>query len=127
MVFAAVPKDVTIEELTAAQKRALEEYLGKDTRKSILERLASNEKIPSLIAGGVLLASIPTVLRLIFDALKKQDNSYDLKEGAIDYLTFQKDLLEGVFELTGAGTFITPGGSPFEGEAKDFWDKYVKK
>ena len=57
MVYAAVPKDVTIEELTAAQKRALEEYLGKDTRKSILERLASNEKVPTLIAGGVLLAS----------------------------------------------------------------------
>ncbi len=127
MVFATVPKDVTIEELTAAQKRALEEYLGKDTRKSILERLASNEKVPTLIAGGVLLASAPTILKIIFEALKKQDNGFDLKEGVIDYGIFVKDFAEGFFELTGAGTFITPGGSPFEGEAKDFWDKYVKK
>ena len=124
MVFAAVPKDVTIEKLTAPQKKALDEYLGKDTRKSILERLASNEKIPTLIAGTALLASIPTILRLIFDALKKQDDSFDLKEGAINYLTFQKDLLEGIFELTGAGKFA---GDPFAGEAKDFWDKYVTK
>ena len=127
MVFATVPKDVTIEELTAAQKRALDEYLGKDTRKSILERLASNEKVPTLIAGGVLLASAPTILKIIFEALKKQDNGFDLKEGVIDYGIFVKDFAEGFFELTGAGTFITPGGSPFEGEAKDFWDKYVKK
>jgi len=126
MVFAAVPKDVTIEKITAPEKKALDEYLGKDTRKSILERLASNEKIPSLIAGGVLLASLPTILRLIFEALKNQ--GVDLPpDVAIDYLTFQKDLLEGFFELTGAGKFITPGGSPFEGEAQDFWDKYVKK
>ena len=54
MVFAAVPKDVTIEKLTAPEKRALDEYLGKDTRKSILERLASNEKIPTLIGGAAL-------------------------------------------------------------------------
>jgi hypothetical protein len=124
MVFAAVPKDITIEKLTAPQKQALDEYLGKDTRKGILERLASNEKIPTLIAGTALLASIPTILRLIFDALKKQDDSFDLKEGAINYLTFQKDLLEGFFELTGAGKFA---GDPFAGEAKDFWDKYVTK
>ena len=124
MVFAAVPNDVTIEKLTAPQKQALDEYLGKDTRKGILERLASNEKIPTLIAGTALLASIPTILRLIFDALKKQDDSFDLKEGAINYLTFQKDLLEGIFELTGAGKFA---GDPFAGEAKDFWDKYVTK
>ena len=127
MVFAAVPKDVTIEELTAAQKRALEEYLGKDTRKSILERLASNEKVPTLIGGAALLVSAPTILKIIFEALKKQDNGFDLKEGVIDYGIFVKDFAEGFFELTGAGTFITPGGSPFEGEAKDFWDKYVKK
>ena len=123
MVFAAVPNDITIEKLTAPEKRALDEYLGKDTRKSILERLASNEKIPSLIAGGVILASVPTILRLIFDALNKQ-NGFDLKEEAVDYLTFQKDLLEGFFELTGAGKFA---GDPFKGEAKDFWDKYVKR
>ena len=127
MVFAAVPDDITIEEITAAQKRALDEYLGRETRKSIFEQIAGNEKVPTLVAGTALLVSAPTILRLIFDALKKQDNGYDFKEAAIDYGIFVKDFAEGFFELTGTGTFITPGGSPFEGEAKDFWDKYVKQ
>jgi len=125
MVFAAVPKDVTIEKLTAPQKQALDEYLGKDTRKSILERLASNEKIPTLIAGGVILASAPTILRLIFEALAKQKPEFDIDiEGAVNYGIFVKDFTEGLFDLTGAGKLA---GDPFQGEAKDFWDKYVKK
>ena len=53
MVFAAVPKDVTIEKLTAPEKKALDEYLGKDTRKSILEHIAGNENIPVVIGGFV--------------------------------------------------------------------------
>ena len=77
-----------------------------------------NETTPTLIAGAALLVSAPTLLKIIFDALKKQDNGFDLKEGAINYGVFVKDFAEGFFELTGAGTFITPGGSPFEGEAK---------
>ena len=123
MVFAAVPNDITIEKLTAPEKRALDEYLGKDVRKSILERLASNEKIPLLIAGGVVLVSAPTILRIIFDALAKQKPELKGVDGAVDYLTFTKDFAEGFFELTGAGKFT---GDPFQGEAKDFWDKYVK-
>ena len=123
MVFAAVPDNVTIEKLTAPEKRALDEYLGRDTRKSILERLASNEKIPLLIAGGVILVSAPTILKLIFDALKKQDNGFELPT-AVEYTTFTKDFAEGFFELSGAGKFA---GDPFKGEVKDFWDKYVKQ
>ena len=125
MVFAAVPKDVTIEKLTAPQKQALDEYLGKDTRKSILEKIAGNEKVPTLIAGGVILASAPTILKLIFDALAKQKPEFDIDiEGAVNYGIFVKDFTEGLFDLTGAGKLA---GDPFAGEAKDFWDKYVKK
>jgi len=123
MVYVLIPEGFALKKVTKAQEEALKAH----RRHEDIVALLGNEKVPTLIAGGVLLASIPTVLRLIFEALKKQDDSFDLKEGTINYLTFQKDLLEGVFELTGAGTFITPGGSPFEGEAKDFWDKYVKK
>jgi len=125
MVFAAVPKDVTIEKLTAPQKKALDEYLGRDTRKSILERLASNEKIPLLVAGGVILVSAPTVLRLIFEALAKQKPEFDFGviEGTIDYFTFTKDLAEAAFDVGGFGTF----SGTWEGEAEDFWNKYVKK
>ena len=125
MVFAAVPKDVTIEKLTAPQKQALDEYLGKDTRKSILEKIAGNEKVPTLIAGGVILASAPTILKLIFEALAKQKPEFDIDiEGAVNYGIFVKDFTEGLFDLTGAGKLA---GDPFAGEAKDFWDKYVKK
>ena len=122
MAYVLIPDGFTLKKVTKAQEEALKAH----RRHEDIVALLGNEKVPSLIAGGVLLASIPTILRLIFEALNKQ-NGFDLKEEAVDYLTFQKDLLEGVFELTGAGTFITPGGSPFEGEAKDFWDKYVKK
>jgi len=126
MVFAAVPKDITIQKLTGPEKTALDEYLGKDTRKSILERLASNEKIPSLIAGGIILVSAPKILKLIFDALAKQKAEFkgiDVKDLGIDYLTFTKDFSEAIFDISGPAI----GGPFFEGEAADFWDKYVKK
>jgi hypothetical protein len=126
MVFAAVPKDVSIEKLTAPEKAALDEYLGKDTRKSILERLASNEKIPTLVAGGVILASAPTILKIIFDALAKQfpdKPEFDIEEAGVNYLTFTKDFAEALFDVTGSGK---PFGF-FEGEAEDFWSKYVTK
>jgi len=126
MVFAAVPDDVTIEKLTGPEKAALDEYLGRESRSSIFQRLASNEKIPTLIAGTALLVSAPTILRIIFEALAKQkpELDIDISEGVINYGTFVKDFSEGFFELTGAGKFA---GDPFQGEAKDFWDKYVKK
>jgi len=129
MVFAAVPDDVTIEKLTGPEKAALDEYLGKESRRSIFQRLASNEKVPTLIAGMALLVSAPTILKIIFEALAKQDPKLDIDiaKAGVNYGIFVKDFAEGFFELSGAGTFITPGGSPFEGEAKDFWDKYVKK
>jgi len=125
MVFAAVPDDVTIEKLTGPEKRALDEYLGRNTRKSILEKIAGNEKVPLLIAGGVILISAPTILQLIFDALKKQkpELEFDVKDAGISYLTFTKDFAEAIFDVSGQDPF---GGS-WEGQAEDFWEKYVKK
>jgi len=123
MVFAAVPNDVTIEKITAPEKAALDEYLGKDTRKSILERLASNEKIPGLIAGAALFASLPKLLSIIIPILAKQIPEIPPGvEEAIDTGLFIKDLNEAVSEL------ILPGGGIlFKGETLDFYDKYVKK
>ena len=119
MVYEAVPIDVEIQKLTAAESSALSRYKIHEN----INTLFANEKVPTLIAGTVLLVSAPTILKIIFEALKKQDDSFDFKEGAINYLTFTKDFAEGFFELTGAGKFT---GDPFQGEAKDFWDKYVK-
>jgi len=123
MVFAAVPNDVTIEKITAAEKVALDEYLGRESRSSIFQRLASNEKIPALIAGAALFASLPKLLSIIIPILAKQIPEIPSGVGEkIDTVLFIKDLNEAVSEL------ILPGGGIlFKGETLDFYDKYVKK
>jgi hypothetical protein len=125
MVYEAVPIDVEIQQLTPGQRDALSRYKIHEN----INTLFANEKVPALIAATAVLVSAPTILKIIFDALAKQDPKLDIDiaKAGVNYLTFTKDFAEGFFELSGAGTFITPGGSPFEGEAKDFWDKYVKK
>ena len=120
MPYALIPEGFELKKVTKLQEEAVKAH----RRHEDIVALLGNEKVPALIAGGVLLASAPTILKLIFDALKKQDNGFDLKEGVIDYGIFVKDFAEGFFELTGSGVFA---GDPFEGEAKDFWDKYVKR
>jgi len=123
MVFAAVPDDITIEKLTSPQKDALDEYLGRERRSGWLETLFRNPTGPPIIAGVALLASAPTLLKLIFDALEKNGNGNGFKAPTkVEYLTFVKDFGEGFFELAGP-----TGGVLFKGEAKDFWDKYVTK
>ena len=123
MVYEAVPIDVEIQKLTAAESSALSRYKIHEN----INTLFANEKVPTLIGGAALLVSAPTILKIIFEALAKQKPEFDLDTAAVNYGVFVKDFAEGFFELTGAGTFITPGGSPFQGEAKDFWNKYVKK
>mgnify|MGYP006412320369 CR=1 FL=1 len=120
MPYALIPEGFELKKVTKLQEEAVKAH----RRHEDIVALLGNEKVPALIAGGVLLASAPTILKLIFDALKKQDNGFDLGEAAIDYGIFVKDFAEGFFELTGSGVFA---GDPFEGEAKDFWDKYVKR
>ena len=123
MVFAVVPDDVTIEKITGPEKAALDEYLGRESRRSIFQRLASNEKIPSLIAGAALIASLPKLLSIILPILAKQIPGIpsDAAE-LVDQTIFLKDLNEALGEL------ILPGGKIlFKGETQDFWDKYVKK
>jgi len=119
MVYEAVPIDVEIQKLTAAESSALSRYKIHEN----INTLFANEKVPTLIAATVVLVSAPTILKIIFEALKKQDDSFDLKEGAINYLTFTKDFGEAMLDIAGPSI----GGPFFEGEAADFWDKYVTK
>ena len=123
MPYALIPEGFELKKVTKLQEEAVKAH----RRHEDVVALLGNEKVPLLVAGGVVLVSAPTILRIIFDALAKQKPELKGVDIAVDYLTFTKDFAEGFFELTGTGTFITPGGSPFEGEAKDFWDKYVKK
>ena len=125
MVFAAVPDDVTIEKLTNPEKAALDEYLGRERRSGYFENLFRNPTTPPLLAGTALLASAPTLLKLIFNALEKNGNGNGNGFKAptkIEYAVFVKDFAEGFFELTGP-----TGGIFFKGEAQDFWEKYVTK
>ena len=75
MVYEAVPEGVEIQKLTNAQRDALSRYKIHENINTFL----GNETTPTLIAGAALLVSAPTLLRIIFDALKKQDNGFDLK------------------------------------------------
>tara|TARA_Y100000310_G_scaffold240140_1_gene243960 strand:+ start:52 stop:411 length:360 start_codon:yes stop_codon:yes gene_type:complete len=119
VVYVLIPEGSELKKVTKLQKDAVSAY----NRHENIKTLLGNEKVPLLVAGGVLLASAPTILKLIFDALAKQKPEFDIDitEGAVNYGIFVKDFAEGFFELT------SPSGGLFEGEAKDFWDKYVKK
>jgi len=122
MVYEAVPIDVEIQKLTAAESSALSRYKIHEN----INTLFANEKVPSLIAATVVLVSAPTILKLIFDALAKQfpdKPEFDIKEAGINYLTFTKDFGEAMLDIAGPSI----GGPFFEGEAADFWDKYVTK
>jgi len=119
MVYEAVPIDVEIQKLTAAESSALSRYKIHEN----INTLFANEKVPTLIAATVVLVSAPTILKIIFEALKKQDDSFDWKEGTINYLTFTKDFGEAMLDIAGPSI----GGPFFEGEAADFWNKYVTK
>ena len=119
MPYALIPDGYTLKKVTKVQEEAVKAH----RRHEDIVALLGNEKVPLLVAGGVVLVSAPTILRIIFEALKKQDNGVKLPT-TVEYTTFTKDFAEGFFELSGAGKFA---GDPFKGEVKDFWDKYVKQ
>ena len=116
MPYALIPEGFELKKVTPLQEEAVKAH----RRHEDMVALLGNEKVPLLVAGGVVLVSAPTILKIIFDALKKQDNGFELPT-KVQYATFTKDFIEGFFEVA------TPtGGVTFKGEAQDFWDKYVK-
>ena len=121
MPYALIPEGFELKKVTKLQEEAVKAH----RRHEDIVALLGNEKVPLLVAGGVILVSAPTVLRLIFEALAKQKPDFDFGviEGTIDYFTFTKDLAEAAFDVGGFGTF----SGAWEGEAEDFWTKYVKK
>jgi len=121
MAYEAVPIDVELQKVTAQERDALSRY----KRHENINTLLANETTPKLIAGMALLVSAPTILKIIFDALAKQkpELDIDIAEVGVNYLTFTKDFGEALLDLGGPAI----GGPFFEGEAEDFWNKYVKK
>ena len=125
MPYALIPDGFELQKVTKLQQRAVDEYFGRQRRGTYISEILSNPTGPPILGAIIGLASAPTILGLIFDALTKQDNGNGngfKPPTKVDYATFTKDFIEGFFELA------TPaGGVTFEGEAQDFWDKYVKK
>ena len=122
MAYVLIPEGSELKKVTKLQKNAVDAYNRHENIKTIL----GNEKVPLLVAGGIVLVSAPTILKLIFDALAKQKAEFkgiDVKDLGIDYLTFTKDFSEAIFDISGPAI----GGPFFEGEAEGFWNKYVKK
>jgi len=53
MVFAVVPDDVTIEEITGPEKKALDEYMGGERKENYLSQFLGNENTPIVIGGFI--------------------------------------------------------------------------
>ena len=86
MVFAAVPKDVTIEKITAPEKRALDEYLGRESRESYFSQFLANENVP-VVLGGFIAAFLGVKLAedIIADIESRVGKlSEDVKQGIKD-------------------------------------------
>jgi len=119
MAYEAVPIDVEIEKLTAAERDALSRYKIHENINTFL----GNESTPKLLIAGFAIASLPVILPIIISALSKQIPSIPAEaEAIVDTTIFIKDLGEALGEFT-----IPGGGLVFKGEGRDFWDKYVKK
>jgi len=124
MAYVLIPEGFELKKVTKLQQAAVDEYFGRKRRGTYISELLANPTAPPIIAGIIGLASLPTLLKLIFDALSKQDDNGNgfVPPDKVEYVTFTKDFVEGFLELT------TPEGTGiFKGEAKDFWDKYVTK
>lgn len=119
MAYALIPEGFELKKVTKLQEQAVNAH----KRHENILALLGNEKVPQLLLGGIAIASLPILLPIVIEALAKQIPGIpEDAAGALDTAIFVKDLSEAI------GQFIVPGGGLiFEGEAKDFYDKYVKK
>ncbi len=124
MAYALSPDGFELKKVTKLQQQAVDEYFGRERRGKYFSELLSNPTGPPIIAGIIGLASLPTLLKLIFDTLSKQDDNGNgfVPPTKVEYVTFTKDFIEGFLEIA-----TIEGKGVFKGEAADFWDKYVKR
>jgi len=119
-LFEAVPDDVEITKLTIGQRDALSRH----RRHENINTFLGNENTPKLLLGGMAIASLPVILPILISALSKQTTIDPELAEKIDTVLFYKDLTEGLGEIA----FLPlTGGLFYKGEARDFWDKYVKR
>ena len=105
MVFAVVPDNVTIEEITAAQKRALDEYLGVERRESYFSKFLANENVP-VVLGGFIAG---------FLGVKLAEDIIEDLESRVGKLS--KEIKDGITETVNiriqAPLITTPSGKPY--------------
>ena len=106
MVYAAVPIDVEIQKITAPEKRALDEYLGRESRKSYFSEFLSNENVP-VVLGGFIAG---------FLGVKLADDIIEDLESRVGKVS--KQIKDGIRETVNiqiqTPLITTPGGKPFQ-------------
>ena len=122
MVFAAVPNDVTIEKLTAPEKRALDEYLGKESKANYFSQFLGNQNTP-IVIGGFIAAYFG--VQLAEDIIK----DLEARLGALG-----EDVKQGIRDTVNikiqAPIITTPGGKPYQPPGiglSDFFTAFQEK
>jgi len=100
MVYEAVPDDVEIQKLTAAQRNALSRHRRHENINTIL----ANENTPLLIGGVALLAALPILYNLFLQSLEEQN---------ILLTDQQKELVKKSYQIS---FLATPMGAQFLGK-----------
>jgi len=115
MAYEAVPDDVEIQKLTAAQRDALSRHKIHENINTFL----GNETTPLLIGGAVLLTVLPILSKLFFDSLELENIVISDQQKA--------NVQQGFTTLLIASPATAPfvlgkGGLDLVG---DVWEKYV--
>jgi hypothetical protein len=112
LAYEAVPIDVEIQKLTAAERDALSRYKIHENINTIL----ANENVPLLVGGVALLAALPILFNIFLQSLEEQN---------IILTDQQKDLVKKSYELT---FFATPFGAQFLGKklAEDIFTRLTE-
>jgi len=100
MAYEAVPIDVEIQKLTAAERDALSRYKIHENINTIL----ANENTPLLVGGVALLAALPILYNIFLQSLEEQN---------IILTDQQKDLIKKSYQIS---FLATPIGAQFLGK-----------
>ena len=100
MAYEAVPIDVEIQKLTAAERDALSRYKIHENINTIL----ANENTPLLVGGVALLAALPILFNIFLQSLEEQN---------VILSDEQKELVKKSYQIS---FLATPIGAQFLGK-----------
>jgi hypothetical protein len=100
LAYEAVPIDVEIQKLTAAERDALSRYKIHENINTIL----ANENVPLLVGGVALLAALPILFNIFLQSLEEQN---------VILSDEQKELVKKSYQIS---FLATPIGAQFLGK-----------